>query len=129
MIVVDASVVVTGLADDGRDGDRVRERLRSERLAAPHVIDLEVVSAWRRLSARGALEERRARLALEDLAAIRIERFPHAPLVPRCWELRHNTTTYDAAYVALAELLGSTLLTADARLAEAPGALCAIELV
>ncbi|MDZ7674548.1 MAG: type II toxin-antitoxin system VapC family toxin [Acidimicrobiales bacterium] len=128
MIVVDASVVVTGLADDGADGERVRERLRNERLAAPHVIDLEVASAWRRLLAAGNLDERRAALARADLAAMRIERAPHGPLLDRCWELRDNVTIYDAAYVALAELLGTLLLTGDARLANAPGILCEVEL-
>lgn len=53
MIVVDASIVVTALADDGPDGDAVRSRLRGERLVAPHLIDLEVLSAWRRFAAAG----------------------------------------------------------------------------
>lgn len=129
MIVVDASVLVTGLADDGADGDRVRQRLRNERLAAPHVVDLEVASAWRRLLAAGNLDERRAALALVDLGAMRIERTPHGPLLGRCWELRDNLTIYDATYVALAELLQTALLTGDARLANAPGIRCEVELV
>jgi predicted nucleic acid-binding protein len=129
VIVVDASVLVTGLADDGGDGDRVRERLRNERLAAPQVIDLEVASAWRRLLAAGHLDERRAALALADLAALRIERAPHRSLLERCWELRDDLTIYDAAYVALAELVGTVLLTGDARLANAPGIRCEVELV
>ena len=129
MIVVDASVVVTALADDGDDGDRVRTRLRGERLAAPHLLDLEVVSAWRRLAAAGDLDERRSQLAIEDLQALRVERAPHGPLLQRCWELRSNLTTYDAAYVALAELLDVRLVTADARLEAAPGARCTIELI
>src|SRR5829696_6398625 len=111
MIVVDASVVVTALADDGEDGDRVRERLRGERLAAPHLIDLEVVSAWRRLAAAGHLDDRRVAMAMADLGALRIERAPHQPLVGRCWELRENLTVYDASYVALAEALDTVLLT------------------
>ena len=129
MIVVDASVIVTGLADDGDDGDRVRARLRGERLMAPHVIDLEVVSAWRRLMATGQLDERRANLALADLDSLRLERVAHRPLVTRCWELRDNLTVYDAAYVALAELLQVDLLTADARLAAAPGIRCRVEVL
>jgi predicted nucleic acid-binding protein len=129
VIVVDASVVVTGLADDGPDGDRVRARLRGERLAAPQVIDLEVASAWRRLVAAGHLDERRAELALADLDAMRIERAPHKPLLARCWELRHNLTIYDAAYVTLAELMEVPLLTGDERLAEAPGARCDVETI
>jgi predicted nucleic acid-binding protein len=129
LIVVDASVIVTALADDGDDGDQARGRLRDERLTAPHLIDLEVVSAWRRLAAAGDLEERRAQLALDDLRALRMERVPHRPLLARCWELRHNLTVYDASYVALAEVLHVTLLTADARVAAASGANCDIQLV
>ncbi len=129
MIVVDASVIVTALADDGNDGDRVRQRMREERLVAPHVIDLEVASAWRRLAAAGALDERRVGLALADLLALRLERVGHGPLLGRCWELRTNLTIYDAAYVALAEALDTTLLTADRRLADAPGSRCAVEVL
>lgn len=129
MIVVDASVIVTALADDGDDGDRARRRIRDERLVAPHLIDLEVTSAWRRLAAAGALNERRARLAFEDLGALRMERVPHAPLLSRCWELRRNLTVYDAAYVAVAEVLKVTLLTADTRLAAARGVRCEIDLI
>ncbi len=129
MIVVDASVIVTGLADDGPDGDLVRRRLRSEQLVAPELIDLEVVSAWRRLVSVGDIDERRATLALGDLRSLRIDRSPHGPLLERCWELRHNLTVYDAAYVALAELMDLDLLTGDRRLAEAPGIRCAVELL
>lgn len=127
MIVVDASVVVTALADDGPDGDQARGRLRGERLAAPHLIDLEVVSAWRRMAAAGALNRRRAELAIVDLLSLRVDRVPHGRLLERCWELRANLTMYDAAYVALAEVLDAVLLTADIRLAGAPGIHCAIE--
>jgi len=129
VIVVDASVVVTALGDDGTDGDATRSRLRNERLAAPHLIDLEVASAWRRLSAAGHLPPRRVELALADLVALRLERVPHGPLLPRCWELRDNLTVYDAAYVALAEALEATLLTADVRMTDAPGCRCPIEVL
>jgi predicted nucleic acid-binding protein len=129
MIVVDASVIVTALADDADDGDRVRERLRGERLAAPHLIDLEVVSAWRRLAAAGQLDDRRVALAMTDLGALRIERAPHQPLVQRCWELRENLTVYDASYVALAEAIDAVLLTGDQHLAEAPGVRCSVEVM
>lgn len=130
MIVVDASVVVTALADDGRDGDRARQRLRHEPLlVAPHLIDVEVASAWRRLAMAGMLDERRAALAFADLLAVRIERVPHTSLLARCWELRANLTMYDAVYVALAEALHTNVLTADRRLAESPGPRCEIELL
>lgn len=129
MIVVDAGVVVTALADDGDEGDQVRERLKEERLVAPHLLDLEVVSAWRRLTSAGALDDRRAELALADLGALRVERVGHGPLLGRCWELRSNLTVYDAAYVALAEALDVRLLTADHRLTEAAGVRCPVELL
>ena len=129
MIVVDASIIVTALADDGDDGDRVRNRLRGERLAAPHLLDLEVVSAWRRMHLAGDLDERRAQLAIADLRSLRIDRVPHTPLLERCWALRANLTAYDAAYVALAETMDVSLLTADNMLADSPGPQCTIEVL
>lgn len=129
MIVIDASIIVTALADDDADGDRARHRLRNERLAAPHLIDLEVLSAWRRLAATGALDDRRAGLAITDLSGLRVRRVPHIRLLPRCWELRANLTVSDAAYVALAEALDVPLVTADQRLADAPGPRCLIEVL
>jgi predicted nucleic acid-binding protein len=129
VIVVDASVLVTALGDDGPDGDRARARLRGERLAAPHLIDVEVLSAWRRLATAGHLDGRRADLAIADLRAIRLARVPHGPLLERCWQLRSTVTVYDGLYVALAEVAGVGLLTADSRLATAPGLQCEIELL
>lgn len=128
MIVVDASIVATALGDDGDDGDRVRQRLRGERMAAPHLLDLEVTSVWRRMAGAGHLDDRRAQLAIDDLRQLRLERVPHDRLLLRCWELRGNLTVYDAAYVALAEALGATLLTADSRMAAAPGCRCTFDL-
>ena len=129
MIVVDASILATGLADDGPDGDRVRARLRGERLVAPHVIDLEVSSVWRRLVVAGALDARRAGLAMADLHSLRLERAAHGPLLARCWDLRHNLTVYDASYVALAELMRVVLVTGDRRLGNAPGIRCDVEVL
>jgi predicted nucleic acid-binding protein len=129
LIVVDASVIVTALADDGPDGERARGRLGGERLAAPHLIDIEVLSAWRRLAAAGKMDDRRAAFARADLRALPLDRVPHAPLIERCWELRANLTMYDAAYVALAEIIDAPLVTSDAKLAGTPGAACAIEVL
>jgi len=129
VIVVDASVIVTALADDGPDGARHRARLAGERLAAPHLLDVEVVSAWRRRAAGGALDERRMQLARDDLRSLPVRRVSHMPLLERCWELRANLTTYDAAYVALAELIDAPLVTLDSRLADAPGPRCTIEVL
>lgn len=129
MLVVDASVLAVALLDDARDGDAARARLHGEQLVAPALIDLEVVSVWRGLARGGRLDARRARLALEDLRALPLQRVDHTRLVDRCWELRDNLTVYDAAYVALAEALGATLLTGDARLSKATGPRCAIEVL
>jgi len=115
--------------DDGTDGRTARERLSGERLAAPEIIDREALWAWRRLFAAGRLRQDRVELAIADLEVLRLERVPHRRLLRRCWELRHNATVDDAAYVALAEGLGVTLLTADQRLASAPSARCRFELL
>ncbi len=129
MIVVDASVLVVALADDDQDGDAARARLRGESLAAPELVDLEVASVLRRQARRGALDDRRARLALADLVDLPLQRAQHRPLLTRCWELRETLTIYDAAYVALAEALDAPLLTVDARLARAHGPRCVIEVL
>lgn len=129
MIVVDASVLAPALADDGVDGDRVRERLRGERLAAPGLIDLEVVSTLRRAARAGRLDDRRSGQVLTDLASLPLHRVQHLPLLPRIWGLRDNLTAYDAAYVALAEALNALLLTADGRLGRASGVRCEVEIV
>lgn len=126
---MDASVLVVALASDGPDGVRHRDRLKGERLVAPHLIDVEVVAAWRRLAGTGTLEEQRVGLARADLRSMAIERVPHGPLLERVWELRVNLTTYDATYVALAELLAAPLVTADAKLAGAPGIRCSVEVL
>jgi predicted nucleic acid-binding protein len=116
-------VLATALGDDGEDGELARERLRGEELAAPEIIDLEVTSVWRRTLS----DDCRGSLALADLADLPISRAPHPPFLARCWELRHNLTTYDAVYVALAETLDVLLLTADQRMAGASGVRCALE--
>jgi predicted nucleic acid-binding protein len=129
VIVVDASVAATALLDDHADGGAVRARLRGADLGAPELVDLEVLSVIRRLLAAGQVTETRAAQAVSDLRALPIARAPHRPLLRRCWELRNNLSAYDASYVALAEALDSTLVTGDARLAQAPGLTCDIELL
>ena len=127
MLVVDASFLAPALVDDGHDGDRARDRLSGESLAAPELIDLEVASVIRGLLRAGELDQRRAALALTDLFDLPIQLAPHRPLLARCWDLRDNLTIYGASYVALAELLEAVLLTADERIAKAPGIRCEVE--
>lgn len=98
-----------------------------ESLHAPHLIDLEVLQVLRRLVAKDRALEERAAQALSDMQALQIVRYPHEPLSARIWELRGNVAAYDAAYLALAEVLGCALVTKDARLADAPGHLARVE--
>jgi predicted nucleic acid-binding protein len=129
VIVVDASVIAAALIREDFTGDRLRARLAGERLAAPAVMEIEVVSTWRGLSRAGRLPARRAEVALADLAGMPVERAPHAPLMPRIWDLRDNLSAYDAAYVALAESIDTILLTGDERLTRAPGIRCEVEVL
>ena len=75
------------------------------------------------------MDARRARLALTDLVQLPLDRAPHRPLLPRCWELRENVSVHDAAYVALAQVLDAPLMTGDAPLARAPGLACEVVLI
>lgn len=128
MIVIDASVLVTVLIGNEQAAETLRRRLLRWALAAPSLVDLEVVSVLRRKRLQGRLDEHRAGQAVVDLHALRLARTPERPLLRRVWELRHNLTPYDAAYVALAETLHVPLLTGDQRLAAAPGIRCEVEL-
>ena len=130
MIVPDASVILDVLLQTP-DARRVEDRFLddTESLHAPHLLDVEVAQVLRRFVARGELPARRGREALELLAVFPLARYPHEPLLARIWALRGNLTAYDAAYVALAEGLGATLLTRDRRLAAAPGHSARVELI
>lgn len=130
MIAVDASVLANGLADDEADGHLARGHLMSGGdLVAPDLVDVETVSVLRRRWLAGDITARRFSAAIDDLEDLSLTRFPVLPLMRRAYELRANVTAYDAAYVALAEQLDCTLVTADARLASAPGVRCRVELV
>lgn len=127
MLVVDASVLAPVVADSGSDGRRYRQRLRGEALIAPDLLRIEVVSVLRRHATTGRLTAEQADDAVDGLLDLPIAVFPTAPLLRRVWQLRPNLTAYDACYVALAEAVDSPLLTADHRLARAPGPRCVIE--
>jgi predicted nucleic acid-binding protein len=130
MIVVDASALIEALLRTGTAAV-VRERLfdAARTLHAPHLIDLEVAQVLRRYAGIGRMDQARCREAIDDLSDFPLRRYQHDILLPRVWELRHNLTAYDAAYVALAEALDAPLLTRDRRLATAPGHRARIELV
>jgi predicted nucleic acid-binding protein len=126
LIVLDASVLANALGDDSTDGTTARETLRGHDLSAPDLVDAEVVSVLRRRWLAKTISARRFAAAIDDLTRLPLDRYPVLPFMHRAYELRANVTAYDAVYVALAEELGCPLLTADARLAKAPGARCTI---
>lgn len=122
MIVVDASAGLAALLNAGP----ARRALASEQLHAPHLIDSEVANALRRETAARRLEADAAWSALDAWRRLGMTRYPAHSLLDRIWDLRDNLSAYDATYVALAELLDCSLLTADSRLARAPGTGCPI---
>ena len=129
MNVVDASVLANVVGDDGTDGDRARAALAGQDVSVPDLVDVEVVSVLRRRWLAKTMTARRFAAAIEDLTMLPADRYPGLPFMPRAYELRANVSAYDATYVALAEHLDCSLLTADARLASAPGPRCAITLL
>lgn len=125
MKVIDAGVVVELVA-----GGLDPERLGQEELSAPHLLDSEVTNALRRLVLRGHLTDAQGSAALEGFLELTITRCAAVRLRLRMWELRHNLSSYDATYLALAEQIGANaLLTTDTRLAKAPGARCRVEVL
>ena len=119
MIVLDASVVVE-LLTNGRLAGSLRRDLagRSDSFIVPHLLDVEVVSALRKLVAGRRIDSHRMEQLFAGLAALPAERYAHTPLLTRIWELRHNFTCYDAAYIALAEVTDSILYTSDVKLSK-----------
>lgn len=129
MTVFDASVFVDALAVVGATGDAARAELADQSvLEVPTIFAAEVVSALRGLVRRGDLDPIRAASAVEQVRSARTIRYPFEPFIDRVWELRDNLTVYDAWYVALAEWLGTDLVTADGGLVNATGPRCAVRL-
>jgi predicted nucleic acid-binding protein len=122
--VIDAGVLVELIASDLDP-----EVLGDEELAVPHLVDTEVLSALRALVGRRELTTQQGSAAVDLYGQLELVRFPAENLRSRIWGLRHNLSAYDATYVALAESLGSNLLTTDTRIAAAPGTSCVIEVV
>lgn len=117
MIVVDASAMVEALI--GRDADAELLALLAGEVAAPHLLDVEVLSVLRGLVLGAKLEPDAADEARADYFSFAIARHEVAPLAERIWALRHQFGSYDACYLVLAEALGAPLYTCDAKLATA----------
>jgi predicted nucleic acid-binding protein len=130
LIVVDASVLANAIGDDGNDGRRARSELRvASDLAAPDLVDVETTAVLRKRWLAGDLSDQRFATAIQDLEDLDLDRYPTLPLMRRAYELRANVSSYDAAYVALAEVLACEVLTADRKLSNAPGPRCTIRLL
>jgi predicted nucleic acid-binding protein len=119
VFVIDCSAAIDALLEP-RDTRLVERLSHARELHAPHLLDVEMLHALRRLVATGKLTAERAEYVREDFAALRIRRYAHHPFADRIWALRDNLTAYDAAFVALAEALAVPIVTCDARLATAP---------
>lgn len=123
--MIDASAAVLGLMNDGE----ARATLETEPVVCPHLVDAEVVNALRSQVFRGDLDGAVAERMVDVWQRLGLERVGVSGLLGRVWELRDNLSAYDATYVALAESLESPLMSADGRLARAPGPRCAITIV
>jgi predicted nucleic acid-binding protein len=123
-IVVDASAVVALLVDGGKAGEWVGATIAEQDLIAPALMEFEVANILRRHELAGLIDATTAAMAHQDLLDLAVEPWPYQPLAARVWQLRHNVTAYDGAYVALAELVEATLVTLDNRLATSPGPTC-----
>lgn len=122
-VVLDASVAVAALVDSGPDG-RWAETLLEGDLAAPHLLHVEVANVLRRAVQAGDLTDDVASLAHADLLGLSIQLVSYTLVADRVWELRSNLTSYDAWYVAVAELLDAPLATLDRRLVGSSGPTC-----
>jgi len=124
--VCDASVVVALLLDDGPDGQWAAGMMSGGDPFAPTLLPFECANIIRRQELAGTISTDQAVQAHADLLDFAIELWPYEAVASRVWQLRANLTSYDAAYVALAEALDAKLITLDRRISAAPGPMCEV---
>lgn len=124
LIVIDASVLSTALAGNRVHSEWAGALVRDNDIVAPHLLPVETTSVLRGLETNGFLAPHLASRAVDAQGQLAIGFFPFAPYARRVWELRHNLSSYDAWYVAVAEALDVPLATIDGRAARAPGTRC-----
>lgn len=122
--MVDSSVLVAALVDTGPHGAWAEKVLAGGSLNAPELARAEATNILRRLERAKQITTPEANAAQDDLMQLNIDLFPFEPFADRIWELRHNVTSYDAWYVALAEALQLPLATLDKPLAKSNGVTC-----
>ena len=125
-LVCDASAVVTALLDSGATGTWMATRLAGAQLFAPALMPFEC-SIIRRHELAEIISADQAAQAHFDLLELPVELWPYELLAARIWQLRPDLTSYDAAYVALAETIDSPLVTVDRRIQRAPGIGCTVD--
>lgn len=123
-IVIDSSVLVAALVDSGPHGDWAERVLASGLLQAPELVLAETTNIFRRLERAKVVTTSEANAVQDDLMQLHIELFSYEPFAGRIWELRHNVTSYDAWYVAVAEALNLPLATLDESLTKSNGVTC-----
>jgi len=123
-IVVDSSVLVAALVDIGPQGDWAEGVLAGGLLLAPELVLVEATNVFRRLERAKLITTPEANAAQDDLMQLAIDLLPFTPFAGRIWELRHNVTSYDAWYVAIAEALELPLATLDEPKTKSAGVTC-----
>jgi predicted nucleic acid-binding protein len=126
-LVCDASAVVTALLDSGTTGTWMATRFVGAALFAPALMPFECSNIIRRHEMGGLISADYAAQAHLDLLELAVELWPYEALAARIWQLRANLTSYDAAYVALAETIDAPLVTLDRRIRRAPGISCTVD--
>ena len=123
-IVIDASVLVAALVDSGPHGAWAEEVLGSGLLLGPELVCAEATNIFRRLERAKLIATPEANSAQDDLMQLDIELFPFEPFASRIWELRHNVTSCEAWYIAMAEALNLPVATLDEPLSKSNGVTC-----